>query len=153
MEVGTQKLQTSPASIIAYYIISEMEKMTDPSDKDDWPLYISHLPDGTAIKTDAGAIYDTTGIQDIRSMNGKVPEHPGIQIRIRSSNYETGYAKIEDIARDLDDVFNASIEIDSAEYEIQNISRTSPIVSMGVESGTKRRFHFSVNYILTLRVV
>ena len=36
---GTQKLQASPASILAYYIINEMAEMTDPSDKDDWPIY------------------------------------------------------------------------------------------------------------------
>ena len=148
---GTQKLQASPASIIAYYIIEELSKMTDPSDKDDWPLYISHLPDGSNVKTDAGAIYDTTGINDMRSMDGGVPQHPGIQIRIRSRSYETGYAKIEDIANALDEVVNASIEIGVLEYEIQNVSRTSPIVSLGVEPGTRRRFSFTINFLLTVR--
>ena len=148
---GTQKLQASPASIMAYYIIEELLKMTDPSDKDDWPLYISHLPDGSNVKTDAGAIYDTTGINDMRSMDGGVPQHPGIQIRIRSRSYETGYAKIEDIANALDEVVNASIEIGVLEYEIQNVSRTSPIVSLGVEPGTRRRFSFTINFLLTVR--
>jgi len=150
VEVGTQKLQASPASIIAYYIINELAEMTDPSDKGDWPIYKSHLPDGDNIKTNAGAIYDTSGIQDMRSMNGKVPEHPGIQIRIRSNNHDTAYTKIEDIARALDDVFNALITIGTVDYEIQNVSRTSPIVSLGVDE--KRRFHFVINYILTIRV-
>ncbi len=148
---GTQKLQASPASILAYYIINTLAKMTDPSDAANWPIYVSHLPDGSGIKTNAGAIYDTVGTRDLRSMNGGVSEHPGIQIRIRSDVYETGYVKIEDIANTLDEVVNASVEIGALEYEIQNVSRTSPIVSLGVEPGTKRRFHFTINFILTIR--
>ena len=152
VEVGTQKLQALPASIMAYYIINELAEMTKPSDKGDWPIYTGHLPDGTNVETNAGVIYDTPGTQDMRSMNGKVPEHPGIQIRIRSNNRETGYVKIENIARALDDVFNASITIGTVAYLIQSISRTSPIISLGVEEGTKRRFHFTVNYVLTIQV-
>ncbi len=150
--VGTQKLQASPASIIAAYLIeNEIGAMTDPSDRSNWPLYISHLPDGENVKTNAGAIYDTTGIQDLRSMTGEGYQHPGIQIRIRSRNYETGYAKIENIANALDVVAWGIITIDSLEYRIQNVSRTSPIVSLGVETGTVRRFHFTINFLLTIR--
>jgi len=148
---GTRKLQASPASIMAAYIIEKLSKMTDPSDKDDWPLYISHLPDGSNVKTDAGAIYDTTGVNDMRSMDGGVPQHPGIQLRIRARNYETGYTKIEDIANALDEVASNTIEIGLLEYEIQNVSRTSPIVSLGIEPGTRRRFSFTMNFLLTMR--
>ena len=146
---GTSKLQASAASIMAYYIINELAKMTDPSDADDWPFYISHLPDGANIETNAGAIYDTVGTQDMRSMNGNVPEHPGIQIRIRSNNHNTAYVKIEDIANALDEVANDSVEIGDLEYEIQNVNRTSPIISLGVDEN--RRFHFTINYIITIR--
>ena len=151
MAVGTQKLQLPPAKILATYIINELVEMTDPSDKDNWPLYISHLPDGSNVKTNAGAVYDTTGVNDMRSMTGEWPQHPGIQLRIRSDNYETGYKKIEDIAHLLDEVANNTIKIDDLEYKIQNVSRTSSIVSLGVESGTRRRFGFTVNFLLSLR--
>ena len=148
---GTSKLQASPASVMAYYIINELEKMTDPSDEDDWLLYTSHLPDNKDVETEAGAIYDTAGTSDIRSMTGENYEHPGIQIRIRSRNYETGYVKIEDIANALDAVVWDDVEIGALEYRIYNVSRTSPIVSLGVESGTARRFHFTINFLLTIR--
>ena len=82
------QLERSPASIVAAYIISTLVKMSVPSGQITWPLYISHLPDGKNVKTDAGAIYDTAGINDQRSMNGNVYQHPGIQIRIRASVYE-----------------------------------------------------------------
>lgn len=148
---GTSKLQASPASVMAYYIINELEKMSDPSDGDDWPLYVSHLPDNKNVKTDAGAIYDTAGTSDIRSMTGENYEHPGVQIRIRSRVYETGFVKIEDIANALDTVVQADVEIGDLEYRIYNVSRTSPIASLGVEPGTTRRFHFTINFLLTIR--
>lgn len=152
--VGTQKLQASPASIMrAYLIENDIGDITDPSDKGDWPLYISHLPDSRSVKTNAGAIYDTTGTSDLRSMTGQGYMHPGIQIRIRSRDYETGYTKIEDIANALDKVSFSTITIGSLEYRIQNVSRSSPIVSLGVESGTTRRFHFTVNFLLTIREI
>lgn len=149
---GTSKLQKSPASIIAAYIIEELNvDMTDPSDKADWPLYISHMPDGSNVKTDCGAIYDTTGTQEERSMTGEWSEHPGIQIRIRSRDYEEGYVKIEDIASALDAIAWVDFEIDDLEYRIFNVSRTSPIASLGVEPGTRRRFGFTINFLLTIR--
>ena len=147
---GTPKLAVSPASILAYYIINTLAKMTDPSDGSTWPLWISHMQDKPS---NAGAIYDTSGIIEQRQMSGLVPTHQGIQIRIRAISYETGYAKIEDIASALDEVFDISVEIDPEEYVIQNIGRSSPIVSLGIEEGTKRRFLFTVNFLLTLRKI
>lgn len=148
---GTHKLEASPASIMVAYVIEKLGKMTDPSDKNDWPLYVSHLPDGKNVKTDCGAIYDTSGVNEPRAMTGEVSRHPGIQLRIRSRDYETGYAKIEDIASALDEVINNTITIGTSEFEIQNVSRTSPIVSLGVEPGTRRRRSFTVNYLLTMK--
>ncbi len=147
---GTPKLAVSPASIIAYYIINTLAKMTDPSDGSTWPLWISHMQDKPS---NAGTIYDTSGVLEQRQMSGLVPTHQGIQIRIRATSYEIGYAKIEDIASALDEVFDVSVEIDPEEYVIQNISKSSPIVSLGIEEGTKRRFLFTINYLLTIRKI
>ena len=148
---GTNKLQSSPSSIMAYYIINELAKMTDPSDGDTWPLYDSFLPDGPQVETNCGAIYDTSGIMDGRYMSGPTIPHEGIQIRIRSSEKNTGYVKIEDIANALDEITLDSFEIGALEYELQNVSRATPIASLGVEPGTKRRYHYTVNYLLTIR--
>jgi len=149
--VGTQLLGVSPASIIADYIINTLGKMSYSSDKAAWPLFISHLPDGDDVRTDCGAIFDTPGINDGRMMTGEWPQHPGIQLRIRSQVYETAYAKMEDIANSLDAVNNISIIIGVEEYEIQNIRRTSAIINLGMEEGTKRRRNLTINFLLTLK--
>ena len=147
---GTPTLAVSPASILAYYIINELAELTEPSDGSTWPLWISHMQDKPS---NAGAIYDTPGVIEQREMSGSVPTHQGIQIRIRAVNYETGYAKIESIASALDEVFDESVEIGSEEYVFQNIGRSSPIVPLGIEEGTKRRFLFTINYLLTIRKI
>lgn len=148
--VGSSLLETSPSSILAAYIINTLDKMTWPIEKDNWPLFVSHMPDGDNVETDCGAVYDTQGVLAGRRMDGEVNPRQGIQIRIRSRLYEIGYAKIEDIALSLDGVANVSVVIDAGEYELQNVSRTSPIASLGLD-GTKRRFLFTVNFLLTVR--
>jgi hypothetical protein len=148
---GSDLLEISPSSIIAAYLIDEISKMTWPTDKSSWPLYISHMPDGDEVETDCGAIYDTSGILDGRLMSGLVPQHPGIQIKIRSRDYEEGYAKIEDVASALDAISYYSITIAAGEYEIQNVSRTTAVVFIGLEPGTKRRYLFTVNFLLTIK--
>ena len=150
-EVGALSLGLSPAAILATYIIEGLERMTWPSDKEDWPLFISHMPDGKNVPTICGAIYDTSGIGHGRYMDGTSIERPGIQLRLRSRNYETLYIKMENIAYYLDYVRNASVVIDDATYTLQNISRTSPIINLGWETETTRRVHLVLNFLLTLR--
>ena len=106
------KLQKSPASIIAYYIINTLSKMSDPSDGDSWPLFIASLPDGPNVETSCGAIYDTSGIRESKDMYGDVVVKQGMQLRLRSADYNACYVKIEDIAVALDDVNSASITIE-----------------------------------------
>lgn len=149
--MSTQKLEISPMEIMASYITDVLGKMTDPDDKTTWPLYQGHIPDGEEVETNCGGIYDTAGINDPRSMDGTVNEHPGIQLRIRARDYEIGFAKIEDIAAALDAVIRETIVVGSSTYRLQNVSRTTPIVSLGVEPGTKRRIAFTVNYLITVK--
>jgi len=146
-------LGRSVISILAAYIIETLSLMTDPSDGDDWPLYISSMPDGDNVKTDCGAIYDTAGVLDGKLSSGEVVQHPGIQLCIRSDDYETGYAKIEAIALALDDICWNTITISGDTYLLQNISRVSAVVPLGSERGYKRRFLFTVNFLCSLRKI
>lgn len=142
----------SPATVLTRFIINSLGKMTTPTDGENWPLYSPHMPDGDNVETNCGAVHDTLGVKDSRSISsGVVSEHPGVQIRIRTNDYDAGFAKIEDIALALDAVANETIVIGSESYMIHNVSRTSPITCLGVEPGTKRRTFFTVNCLLTLK--
>jgi len=150
----SDSLQTSPAYILASYIIAEaIGSMTDPVDDDDWPLYVSYMPDSSDIKTNCGCVYDTSGVKDGRLMEGPVTQFFGIQLKIRCSSPINGYAKAEAIAIALDAVVNDTVTIDSVVYKIKDVGRTSPVISLGVEEGTKNRRLFTVNFIVTLKRV
>jgi len=140
------ELELSQGLILQTYIVGQ-GLMTDQSDEDDWPLYISSMPD---VKTNCGAIYSSSGKIDGKLSNGEVVQHPGIQLRIRSNVYETGYAKIEEITLALDGVNKKEVSVDGFTYQIQNVSRGSTINS---ESDAKRRFLFTVNFMVTLNKV
>ena len=145
-------LLTSPAFTLASYIIENaIGVMTDPADEDDWPLYVSSMPDEPDIETNLGVLYNTTGIKDGRLMSGVVIKHYGIQLRIRSNIYTIGFAKAETIMVALDSVFPDTIVIDAVTYRIYNVKRMSSVIALGIEKGTKGRFLFTVNFLVTLK--
>ena len=146
-------LGRSVISILAANIINTLSLMTNPSEGDDWPLYISSMPDGDTVETNCGAIYDTYGVLDGKLSSGEVVQHPGFSLTIRSDDYETGYSKIEEIALALDDVCWNTIEVSGDSYLLQNISRASPVVPLGSERGAQRRFLFTVNFLVSLKKI
>jgi hypothetical protein len=120
-----------------------------------WFCTISYLPDGKGVRDNIVTITDTEGSKDGRIMRtGEVIIHPGFQIRVRCTDYDLGYSKILAISSFLDSLVNhiVSISIDS-EVEILTIvsvSKQSGIMPMGLESAG-RRYHFSLNYIGTIK--
>ena len=159
VEPSEEVLTFSPASIMALYLIEVESIMSQPSDRGeagwDWPLYVSSMPD---IKDDCGAIYDVPGLSDGRLMIGQVIEHQGVQIKIRSEDYQTGWEKINEIAAILDAIHNDEITIgtssvDEIIYRIQSLTRSSEIGYLGLEPGTSRRNLFTVNYIVTIKKI
>jgi len=146
-------LTISPATILADYIIDELDLMIRPDESGVWPLFISGMPDADEVDTNCGAIYDTSGTLDLRQMNGYTPSHPGIQIKIRSQDYNTGYAKLEEVVDALSTVNRVLTIIGTQTFMVYNVKRTTPIVALGKEPGTKRRYLFTVNFLVTLKNV
>lgn len=142
--------QTSPANIIQQ-LLKDLQLCDDPEDSaPQWPGYISFLPDeeDTAI-----CVYDTRGTDDGRLMTGEQIEHPGVQIRIRTQDYNTGWRKAFDIIEQLDGVNRLTVALSSEEaYLLSNVSRTGGIMPMGIDpEDVRRRHNFSINAILTVR--
>lgn len=147
-------ISDSPAAIIANYLAT-LAMVTNPSEAEDWPVYISYMPDGGNVKDDCCAVYDTAGILDGKRMDGIVNEHQGIQVKIRSKDYQTGWQKINDIARTLDVVESLSVEVIDSEknYTVHNISRKGCIFPLGLEVEGKRRYLFTVNFAVSISEV
>lgn len=147
-------LRDSPAFVIQQYLINTVSLFSSPEDGSPWPLYISSLPDSEKLKGDIGAIYDRVGIANGRLMStGKNIDHPGFQIILRAIDYQEGWKRGVDVVSALETVFRYPITIGENSYVIENITKTTPFSSVGIEPGTKRRHVFTVNYIITLKGV
>lgn len=145
----TDVLTDNPAAIIAHYLTG-LALMSVPG-AGDWPLYISHLPDGDNVEDNAGAIYNTTPVKDGRWMvDGSRMQHYGVQITIRSLTEEEGWDKCNILAGQLDIVHNAQTIFDGTTYEIHNVTNPGGINSLGEEIGTKRRKLFTMNFLVSM---
>jgi hypothetical protein len=144
-------LDMSPAALIST-LIQTLELCSKPSDNLGWPIFIAFLPDAPQVPQNACAVYDTTGVADGRIMTGETIIHPGIQLSVRSTDYQTGYQKIYQLACALDLVFRVTLSREAITYLIQNVTRSSPIVSLGREQSTDR-FLFTSNHVVTLKKV
>ena len=136
----------NPAQVIQYALVAAGVGHL-PAIGVTWPVYNSQLndkPDG------ALCVYNTSGILDGRLMAGTVIEHQGIQIRVRAAIDADALVKIKAVAAALDSFKNTEVVIGASTYTIQNASRKSPIIGLGVEDGTKR-VSYTINYTLTLR--
>lgn len=139
---------TSEAAVIRQFLIDRGLGSADADGS--WPVFTSFLPD---VSDFAICVYDTPGTMDGRIMaTGERVIHPGFQIRVTSPLYETGYEKATAIALALDGVNRTNVVISSEEsYLLHNVTRTSPVLSLGVpEEGDRRRHNFTVNAVMTV---
>ena len=112
-----------------------------------WPVYVGHLPDEP---DNAVCIFDTVGISDGRLMGtGEYIDHPGYQIRVRGSDYQTGYARIKEIKQFLSSLKRTETTISDVTYRIDCATRQGTILSLGQEVGPKRRSEFTTNGTIT----
>ena len=143
-------LDVSPAILIRQYIIDDLLLLQSPSGAATWPCYIGSMPDGDLISHDCACIYDTTGVKDGRLMIGPTIQHYGIQLMIRSEEYQDGWEKIDDICSALDAVVQIDLIYNGETYRVHNISRSGSILPLGNEPNTKRRFLFTANFLVTV---
>jgi hypothetical protein len=146
------RLNASPATILREYI-TFITLLQTPSGSSVWPCYIGSMPDGDFIEDDCACAYDTSGWLDGRIMDGPSIEHFGVQLMIRSREYQDGWDKADSICSALSAVLNYPIDYGDDSFVIYNVSRTTPIVSLGNERETKRRFLFTINFLTTIRQV
>jgi hypothetical protein len=142
---------SSPAQVIRRLLIQL--NLAPSNQTGDWAPFVAFLPD---VPDTALCVYDTAGTQDGRLMrSGEKIEHPGIQIRFRSSNYPVAWQKAKDVADAIDalPVGTTVTMVPATEtWRIQNVSRTGAILTAGIEEvGDRKRHNFTINAILTMR--
>ena len=145
-----ESLDVSPAILLRQYIIDVITLLQTPSGAAVWPCYVGFMPDGDFVPDDSVCIYDTAGVKDGRLMVGPTIQHYGIQLRIRSTEYQEGWTRADAISSGLDAVVNYDLDYNGETYHIYNVSRTTPIVPLGMEEETKRRWLFTANFLVTV---
>ena len=142
----------SPAKIIKEYLIDEGIVVDPEGSVDGWKIYLSNLPDGENTDYDAVACMDTSPVKDGRIMKtGETIFHHGIQLLVRTSEYNDGYAKASEILEALQVVDDVEITVGTDDFKINNVSPATGIVALGQEKGTKWREMFSLNFLVTLK--
>lgn len=138
----------SPAQIIQQALVDLDESVfTDPDLDDVWPLHISNMPDGPGVPAEVGVVYDTTGEPKGRLLtSGKEIERYGVQIRIRSRNYDVGLLMRE--ANLLSTLSRHEVTVDGDTYRIDTFSRTGPVLALPLDQSM--RWHFTVNGLVFL---
>lgn len=135
------------AEILAHYLIS-IGIFDTPSHGASCPLYVAFLP-ARENGNDSAVITETIGVLDGRYADGVYVEHYGSQLRVRSLSYSKGYLKTYNASLELNSILNTPITLDGVFYRINNVSRTSSVIPLGVEENG-RGFSFSVNFLSTI---
>jgi hypothetical protein len=137
----------SPPSIIATYIVGQ-SLMSVPTANNDWPLYISNLPD---TPNNAAVIFNSSPVKDARIMSdGDVIQHYGFEILLRCTSDEDGWEKCNILSSALDIIRNHFVTKGDNTYKIHNVTRLGGIGSLGNEPNSKRRKLFSMNFITSI---
>lgn len=145
VQVDDQYLKESPASVLAAYLIEVAGFFTRPN-SGGYPLFVSYLPD---IKEEAGAVFDSPGELEQKSMRGGHSEKFAVQIRLKGWDYENTRNKLSAVVNNLDDLYNITINSGEYSFTLQNANRTSAITPIGRDED--RKYDFTVNYLLTLK--
>lgn len=124
----------------------------NPSNPPDWTIGVSYEPDNP---DNIITVYDQVGVKDGRQMfGGQSWIHYGLQVRLRSNDYPTGWKKIDSIATALDEAVDRNtVAISPNVYFVQAISRSSGPLPLGKDAPTTKRDLFTLNLTAAIRLV
>lgn len=138
----------SPARILRDLLVQE-DQATNLRDQKDWPACHASEGDGP---DNMVTVYDASGeLQGRLHVTGKVPEHYGIQIRVRSSESEVGYKKMSSLCRWMDqELYRNEITVDGVAYLVHSATKRTSVLPLGRDVNNSSRFLFTVNYTVTI---
>lgn len=137
----------SPAEIIRQLLL-ELGYVTLPESSEDWPCYVSSMPQGEGVPNDVVCVTDTAGVQRTRTLNGRNHVAYGIQVRSRSLDYSSAYQRVSQIAEEFESVHRKFIMVGDTVYWIDAIYQSGPAISMGQDE--QRLANCSLNITMSL---
>lgn len=145
----TNTLTNSPAEILRAVLIT-LSLGTDPTpwaagSGNPWPVFAAGEPN---IPDDCITVYDTMGVDHGQSMvDLELYQHYGCQIRVRSSDHQTGWDKADAIRRQASRFGQRSISgpLLSGTYLVWAVAKMGQVLPLGKESPSSKRSVFTVN--------
>lgn len=115
-----------------------------------WMVYVANEP---GVPDDCLTVYDTTGNIDAKTQpDGEVCQHEGIQVRVRSVDHPTGWAKANAIAVALtEDVDMMVVTVGPNRYLLQAVNQVGQVTALGREGSDSRRRVFTINFTVAVR--
>lgn len=162
-------LQHSPSRLIQEFLVLEGYGTDPENDYDEindaygeWPVFRGREGDRP---DDLIRVSDTQGTMDgTDQVSSEECIHHGIQVMVRSADYDEGYRKANRIAVALDRIQYYPIELAGEPYptgsgsevflyRIQSVKRTTDVIPVGpVDTPQGKRLLFSINAIGTFRM-
>lgn len=140
-------MKNSPADILKkYFILNGDVGFIGAS----WPAYTATLPDTTDIPDNIVSFFDSSPENKGRSVAAGTLYRWGVQIRVRAFSYCEGYEKCLSLNTKLDSIHREHITFEGVSYLIQNVTATTGIIPLGLEEGQKKRYHWSLNLLITI---
>lgn len=143
----------SPSKILSTHLLNQ--ELTDPPadpehpDITKWPGYYSELPE--EFDRCVGCM-DTEPITQVRILNGYTFKFYGVTVLVRSEqyDYDAGFAKCNEIVRELNKLRDTPIAFEAASFTIRQVILESGPTFTGREPETKRPT-FSANFLLHIK--
>lgn len=125
----------SPAEILRKLLI-DMELAVEPdlTDPDDWSVFTNAEP---SKPDNVITVYDTTGVQHGRVMQGEFIEDYGIQIRFRGSDQGSIHPKARTVKVHLAEVLQpntlvtVTTRVGTATYNVHALSKFGSLLNLG----------------------
>jgi len=144
-------MDVSTSSIVQLFLVNN-GIFSSPASGIEWPAYLSYFPDPENDFSDTAAIFDMSPSLDGRWMvDGSLMQHRGVLVRIRSSDYITGWQKAMDLFQLLAQSTKEDLSKDGSTYRIDTFAMPSGIIYLGIDDGTKRRYNFEISYLVAIR--
>lgn len=133
----------SPAEIAAQLLVL----LGYGTDSDTWPVYATNEPSSP---DNCITVKDTDGKGEGRVATGELQEHQGIQIRVRSADHPTGWAKCTALRNGMATGFyDRTVVIGARQYLVHCFANIGRILPLGKDTPATKRSVFTINALIS----
>lgn len=154
VNTADSNLERSPAEVVQQLLI-DGAVCTEGGAGGAWPAFATSEPDGEDIPDEIAVVYDTQGIDDLRTMvDGKLYTHHGVQVLVRAATHGRGYGKASAIRNYLAEaVRNTYTTVVDARYLVHAVTKIGDVIPIGRDTPTSKRLLFTVNATVAMTKV